>query len=79
MQHTAGNKEAAQELAQELAAKHPENGNVQVLCGTVLHANGQSEEALGLLARHQGDLEAYVAESFAASRSMIREGRLSAC
>ncbi|KAL1956359.1 hypothetical protein VTO42DRAFT_7342 [Malbranchea cinnamomea] len=57
-QHTSGDKEAALKLAEELAANYPENGTVQVLAGTVLQAQGKSEEALSLLAKHQGNLDA---------------------
>lgn len=57
-QHAAGNGDAAQELVSELVENYPDNGTVQVLCGTVLAAYGRGEEALGLLGRHQGDIEA---------------------
>lgn len=59
-QHAAGDTASALHVAQELAEKYSENATVQVLCGTVLHAEGQSEEALALLMKHQGNLEAYV-------------------
>lgn len=59
-QHAAGDTSSALHAAQELAEKCSENATVQVLCGTVLHAEGQSEEALVLLMKHQGNLEAYV-------------------
>lgn len=59
-QYAAGNADAALELAAQLAGKEPDNATVQVLCGTVLFASGRGEEALQLLGRHQGDLEAYV-------------------
>lgn len=57
-QHAAGDTASALHVAQELAEKYSENATVQVLCGTVLHAEGQSEEALALLMKHQGNLEA---------------------
>ncbi|KAL1969444.1 hypothetical protein VTN77DRAFT_8882 [Rasamsonia byssochlamydoides] len=57
-QHTAGEREAALTAAQTLAEKASDNATVQVLCGTVLHAQGKTEEALALLAKHQGNLEA---------------------
>jgi coatomer subunit epsilon len=56
----AGEREPALAAAKALAEKEPENGTVQVLCGTVLQAEGQSEDALALLAKHQGNLEACV-------------------
>ena len=48
------------EDAEKLAKSSSENPTVQILCGSVLQANGKSEEALTLLAKHQGNLEAYV-------------------
>ncbi|KAL4879398.1 coatomer epsilon subunit-domain-containing protein [Aspergillus karnatakaensis] len=57
-QYTAGDSEAALTSAQELAENYPDNGTVQVLAGTVLQATGNSEEALALLGKHQGNLEA---------------------
>jgi coatomer protein complex subunit epsilon len=46
--------------AQELAKKEGDNLTVQLLCGTVLANAGLVEEALALLAKHQGSLDAYV-------------------
>ncbi|KAF9886334.1 hypothetical protein FE257_011593 [Aspergillus nanangensis] len=57
-QQTTGDADSALKLAQDLAENYPDNGTVQVLCGTVLQAQGQSEDALALLAKHQGNLEA---------------------
>ncbi|KKA30643.1 hypothetical protein TD95_004214 [Thielaviopsis punctulata] len=45
-------------LAEHLAATAPEDPTVQVLAGTVLQATGKADEALALLAGHQGSLEA---------------------
>lgn len=52
-----GNKEEAVKTVQELAESEEsrDNGVVQVLGGTVLAAADKSEEALQLLARHQGN------------------------
>ncbi|KAJ5301342.1 hypothetical protein PENANT_c023G00132 [Penicillium antarcticum] len=55
---SAGKTDAALQLAQELAENYPDNDTVQVLAGTVLQAQGLGEEALALLAKHQGNLEA---------------------
>jgi coatomer protein complex subunit epsilon len=55
---SAGKTNAALQLAQELAENYPDNNTVQVLAGTVLQAQGLGEEALALLAKHQGNLEA---------------------
>lgn len=46
--------------AQELAKKEGDNLTVQLLCGTVLADAGLAEDALSLLAKHQGSLDAYV-------------------
>jgi coatomer protein complex subunit epsilon len=59
-QQTTGDEDSALKLAQDLADNYPENATVQVLAGTVLQAQGKSEEALALLTKHQGNLEAYV-------------------
>lgn len=57
-QFAAGNAEAATQLAQDLAENYPDDATVQVLGGTVLQNVGKSEEALALLGKHQGNLEA---------------------
>ncbi|OIW28847.1 hypothetical protein CONLIGDRAFT_394116 [Coniochaeta ligniaria NRRL 30616] len=55
-----GNKEKAVKTVEGLAESDEgqDNGVVQVLGGTVLAAAGKCEEALQLLGRHQGNLEA---------------------
>ncbi|CAG8959888.1 hypothetical protein HYFRA_00013160 [Hymenoscyphus fraxineus] len=54
----AGNESKAVTIAEGLAKDSGENSVVQVLAGTVLQAAGNSEEALALLSKHQGNLEA---------------------
>ncbi len=54
-----GNTSEALSEAESLASASPENATVQVLGGTVLQAAGKTEEALALLTKHQGNLEAY--------------------
>ena len=54
----SSDQDAAVAAAEELATSSPENPNVQVLAGTVLQAAGKSEDALTLLSKHQGSLEA---------------------
>jgi coatomer protein complex subunit epsilon len=56
--YVAGNTAAAVRTAEKLAATEGENATVQVLCGTVLQAADLTEEALALLSKHQGNLEA---------------------
>ncbi len=48
------------EQARELAEKEGEDSVVQVVCGAVLAAAGEYEQAIELLGKHQGNLEAYV-------------------
>lgn len=55
----AGDAESAVETIEQLAATDAgEIGIVQVVGGTVLAAAGKADEALALLQRHQGNLEA---------------------
>ncbi|KAI0143109.1 coatomer epsilon subunit-domain-containing protein [Xylariaceae sp. FL1272] len=53
-----GKTDEAVEAIEKLAESEGENQTVQVLGGTVLHAAGKSEEALALLSRHSGSLDA---------------------
>lgn len=48
----------ATEQAVELSKSKPDNLTVQLLCGTVLADAGMIEEALALLSKHQGSLDA---------------------
>ncbi|KAI9036345.1 putative Coatomer subunit epsilon [Aspergillus affinis] len=57
-QNEAGDVDSAAQLVQDLVENYPDNASVQVLAGTVLQAQAKSEEALALLAKHQGNLEA---------------------
>lgn len=50
--------ETAVAKAQELAASAGDNLSVQLLAGSVLANAGLTEEALALLAKHQGSLDA---------------------
>jgi coatomer subunit epsilon len=59
-QYAAGNKNEAIRVAETLAGTSSDNSTVQVVGGTILHAAGRSEDALELLGKHQGNLEAYV-------------------
>jgi coatomer protein complex subunit epsilon len=57
-QYTAGDADGALQLVQDLVENYSDNASVQVLGGTVLQALGKSEEALAVLTKHQGNLEA---------------------
>ncbi|MCJ1333171.1 hypothetical protein MMC10_009865 [Thelotrema lepadinum] len=56
--YAAGSTSEALCEATSLASSAPDNATVQVLAATILHASGQSEDALALLSKHQGSLEA---------------------
>lgn len=56
----AGKMEEAVAAIEELVGSSADNAVVQVLGGSVLHQAGKSEEAVQLLSKHQGNLEAYV-------------------
>ena len=58
-QYSAGQTSEAVSSIEKLATASPENMTVQVLGGTILQAAGKSEEALALLTKHSGSLEAY--------------------
>jgi len=57
-EYTTGNTESAVAEMDALIAASSGNGTVQVLGATVLHLEGRSEDALGLLSKHEGNLEA---------------------
>ena len=57
--HAVGNTSVAVSEVEQLVPSSSENATVQILGGTVLQAAGKSEEALVLLTKHQGNLEAY--------------------
>lgn len=56
--------------AKKLAEQHgQENLSVQLLVGIILERTGETDEALALLSKHQGSLDAYVP-------SILRRGSL---
>ncbi|KAL9635642.1 MAG: hypothetical protein Q9164_003324 [Protoblastenia rupestris] len=57
-QYSVGKTLDAVKAIQILAESQSENATVQILGGTVLQDAGMTEEALGLLSKHQGSLEA---------------------
>ena len=57
-QHAAGNTSEAVTQIESLIETESENATVQILGGTVLQASGKTEEALSLLSKHQGSLDA---------------------
>ena len=58
-QYSSGSTSNAVSEIGALIEAESENTTVQLLGGTVLQAAGKSEEALSLLSKHQGSLEAY--------------------
>ncbi|KAL8672366.1 MAG: hypothetical protein Q9168_003162 [Polycauliona sp. 1 TL-2023] len=57
-QYSSGDNAGAIKQIEQLLESSSENATVQILGGIVLHANGRTEEALALLSKHQGNLEA---------------------
>ncbi|KAL9582310.1 MAG: hypothetical protein Q9212_003368 [Teloschistes hypoglaucus] len=57
-QHSKGETSTAEKQIEQLVEKFSENATVQILGGIVLQAAGRTEEALSLLSKHQGNLEA---------------------
>ncbi|KAK4462042.1 coatomer epsilon subunit-domain-containing protein [Cladorrhinum samala] len=53
-----GNNDKAVEIVESLAQSAGDNATVQILGGTVLAAAGKSEDALALLGKHEGSLDA---------------------
>jgi coatomer subunit epsilon len=47
------------EKAKKLAESDGDNLEVEVLCGSILARIGETEQALALLSKHQGSLDAY--------------------
>ena len=58
-QYSSGSTSNAVSEIESLVEAESENTTVQLLGGTVLQALGKTEEALSLLSKHQGSLEAY--------------------
>lgn len=57
-EYTEGEKVAAVTAIEGLVESASDNATVQVLGATVLQREGRSDEALAVLAKHQGSLEA---------------------
>ncbi|KAL8779935.1 MAG: hypothetical protein Q9213_006698 [Squamulea squamosa] len=57
-QYHSGDNAGATKQIEQLVESSSENATVQILGGIVLQANGRTEEALSLLSKHQGNLEA---------------------
>jgi len=56
--YSTGSTSEAVSQIESLVETESENATVQLLGGTVLQAAGKTEEALSLLSKHQGSLEA---------------------
>ena len=63
-QYSSGSTSNAVSEIRNLIETESENASVQLLGGTVLQAAGKTEEALSLLSKHQGSLEAYETYTF---------------
>ena len=58
-QYSLGSTSNAVSEIMKLVETESENTTVQLLGGTVLHGAGKTDEAMSLLSKHQGSLEAY--------------------
>ena len=56
--YSQGKADQAVKEAEKLIEAQPQNGTVQLLCATVLQGEGRTEEALNVLGKHEGSLEA---------------------
>ena len=56
--YTTGNTDAATAAIEQLISSSSDNAIVQILGATILQNEGKGDEALALLAKHQGNLEA---------------------
>ena len=56
--YSYGNESEAVSEIESLIETESDNATVQLLGGTILQAAGKTEEALSLLSKHQGSLEA---------------------
>ena len=56
--YSAGQTTEAIKTVEQLAETQPDNATVQLLGGTLLQAVDRTEEALSILSKHQGSLEA---------------------
>ncbi|KAI5793092.1 coatomer epsilon subunit-domain-containing protein [Geopyxis carbonaria] len=57
-EYTTGKSQQSVAAIDELVSNSSENSTVQILGAIVLHLDGRSDEALTLLSKHQGNLEA---------------------
>ncbi|KAI9886951.1 MAG: hypothetical protein M1823_001243 [Watsoniomyces obsoletus] len=57
-QFVAGDTSSASDAVDQLVESSSDHATVQVLCGTILQGMGKSDEALALLSKHEGNLEA---------------------
>jgi coatomer subunit epsilon len=58
-QYRSGNKAKAVEDINKLIQTEADDNTVQVIGATVLYSEGQTDEALELLSKHENNLEAY--------------------
>ncbi|KAI5797458.1 coatomer epsilon subunit-domain-containing protein [Peziza echinospora] len=57
-QYKAGSAAEAAQAISELVAAASDNATVQIIGGIILHLDGKSDDAVALLSKHQGSLEA---------------------
>lgn len=59
-QYMGGSTSTAASSINTIISSSSENSTVQVIGGIILHLEGKSDDAVALLSKHQGNLEAYV-------------------
>jgi len=57
-EYTTGNTSTAAADIAKVISSSSSNGTVQVIGGIILHLEGKSDDAVALLSKHQGNLEA---------------------
>ena len=57
-EYTSGNTSTAATDIAKVISSSSSNGTVQVIGGIILHLEGKSDDAVALLSKHQGNLEA---------------------
>ena len=57
-QYKTGSAAEATQAISELVAAASDNATVQIIGGIILHLDGKSDDAVALLSKHQGSLEA---------------------
>ena len=63
-EYKSGNQSAAVEDIDTIISSSSDNVTVQVIGAIILHLEGKGDDAIALLSKHQGNLEAYVTPGY---------------